>query len=118
MHMKVYFITIISLIVLIFGVSRINQTQKPILCVEVGNTRIKACLLPQSPTLEDLKKTKTVAFPSKPWLKQNIDQLFNASANTPLKPLLDARPSKISLSIFGPIYDRRIHGSGLQHGLF
>lgn len=94
-------------------------SKETILCVEVGNTRIKACVLPNyNLTLEDLKKAKTIAFPSEPWLKQNIDQLFKKSIKTPLNDLLNTNPSKISLSIFGPIYNKRIHGCGVRSGLF
>jgi hypothetical protein len=95
------------------------KTKEMLLCVEVGNARTKACILPNYDlTLEDLRKVKTMAFPSGPWLKQNIDQLFNKSSKTPLYDLLSTNPSRISLSIFGPIYNKRIHGCGVRNGVF
>lgn len=95
------------------------ETTEMILCIEVGNTRIKAGILPNSDLkLEDLKKAKTLTFPSEPWLKQNIDQLFNELSESPLHDLLSTNPSKISLSIFGPIYNKRIHGCGVHNGVF
>jgi hypothetical protein len=101
------------------GALEAMESQEMILCVEVGNTRIKASILPNYDlTLEDLRKLNTIHFPSKPWLKQNIDQLFNKSSQTPLCELLNTNSLAISLSIFGPIYDKRTHGCGIRNGLF
>jgi|GEM_PF-4439126 len=95
------------------GLAR-QPRNEPILCVEVGHTRFKAAILPQYPTFEELQKTKTYSGLSHPWLKGNLEQLFKPSKENPLNELLSTRISEISLSIFGPIYDHKIHGCGTQ----
>lgn len=78
-----------------------SQAREMVLCVEVGHSRIKAALLPEHPTLEDLKKVDSVSVKSKPWLKENIVSLFVQSKENPINHLLKANPKKISLSVFG-----------------
>jgi len=93
------------------------QTKRTTLCIEVGHTRIKAAILPQKPTLQGLKNSKTFAYPSKPWLQQNLEKLFQKNRASPLYALLHKNPSAISLSIFGPIYDHSRYDLGKPHSI-
>lgn len=101
----------------IYQISKAKLSNEAVLCVEVGHTRIKSALLPKDPTLEDLKKIKTFSCLSKPWLNKNVEQLFKKSKQNPLNKALAAKPSEISLSIFGPVYDKKIHGGGEKSGV-
>ncbi len=71
-----------------------------VLCVEIGHSRVKACMLPVNPTLEELRLIETIENVSSPWLGQNIKHLF-LNDKSPLYPILITKPTTLSLSIFG-----------------
>ncbi len=108
----------ISLLVLVVLGKDIFFHRNNVLCIDVGHTRIKAGLLPKNPTLNDLKKAQTYAWPSAPWRQHNLDQLFTRTKETPLQRLLKTDPEEISLSIYGPIFDRKIHCTTAKSDLF
>lgn len=78
----------------------------PILCVEVGGTRIKVALLPKEASLEKLKRIQAQAFPTADWLSAKLPTLFNSlAAGNPLSPYLKSIFSQVSLSVSGPVFD-------------
>ncbi|HSX13121.1 MAG TPA: ROK family protein [Chlamydiales bacterium] len=83
-----------------------SLSDETILCLEIGHTRIKAANLPRTVTLKNLQNVQTLAFPSKPWLDK-LNLLFIKFQDNPLSPLFNERPSRISISIFGPLYDNK-----------
>lgn len=46
------------------------------LCVDVGGTRIKAVVLPENPTLDDLRNAPTIVIRTLGWLNYSIVELF------------------------------------------
>lgn len=46
------------------------------LCVDIGGTRIKAVVLPDNPTLEDLQNAPTIVVRTLGWLNSSIVELF------------------------------------------
>lgn len=94
---------------------------EPILCVEVGWTRIKAAAIPEKLTFEKLKEIQTTSGPSDQWIDQRFPVLFKNTCESPLKALLDLPHSKISLSVSGPVIDNSIHpdlgGRGIPENL-
>ncbi|MES2198566.1 MAG: ROK family protein [Chlamydiota bacterium] len=112
--------TIIFLIILmqsyIYSDVEIVPSQETFICLEIGHTRIKAATLPSSFSLEDIKKIKVITSFAKPYLQQNLSDLFQ-NESSPIFPLLKSDSSTVSLSIFGPIFDGKIHGNAEKEGV-
>ena len=86
--------------------------------MEVGHTRIKGAHLPaQIKSIEDLKKVEIHSTLSAPWLKQNLQNLFKREYGSPLDHLIETQSKQIALSIFGPLYDNRMHGCAEMYGV-
>jgi hypothetical protein len=81
----------------------------PILCVEVGGTRIKFGALPKTLTFEKLQTLQTKVFSSEGWVGPKLPSLFRQSPESPLVQYLEMPHSKISLSVTGPVFHHRTH---------
>ncbi|MDB6081856.1 MAG: hypothetical protein JWO53_1128 [Chlamydiia bacterium] len=87
------------------------------LCVEVGGTRIKAAVLPQEPTLEQLREVVVLSSLTDGWLSKKVPLLFSAGSTD--SPLLQIQIpySKVSLSIAGTIVENRIFWDSRSKGV-
>jgi hypothetical protein len=83
------------------------SSDQNILCMEIGGKKILAALMPIDTTLKKLRTVDIVSFPSKPWFTQ-LPQLFNHATESPLCFLLQKPHLKVSVSIFGPLFEN--HG--------
>jgi len=82
-----------------------------ILCVEVGNTRVKAGLFPKVLSLETLQRVRTFDFASEQWKTERLPQLFQRNGENPLAAGVKEPYSEISVSVAGAVFQNRTYFS-------
>jgi hypothetical protein len=77
----------------------------PVLCVDIGGTRIKAAILHPDITLEELQGISTLAFESKEWLNEDISRLFSPDTPGNLYEKIGVKYDEVSIGVRGPVKD-------------
>lgn len=77
-----------------------------VLCIDVGGTRIKSAVLPENPSLEDLKASESVAIRTLGWLNHSLPDLLKPNCWAGLADYYNRKRfgyDHISISVPGPI---------------
>jgi hypothetical protein len=81
-----------------------------ILSVDIGSTRVKAALLSEDMSIEDLQKTPIITFPSENWLGPDITHFLDPHCDTSLATKFFAESySSISLLLSCDIWQNKIN---------
>lgn len=93
------------LIFFIFGFSSLCGSERSILCIDIGSTRIKATVLSTPLTIKNLKKVRPILVSSENWISEKLPFLLSTGG---IFPLIDTPYDAISLSLPSPIQDNAI----------
>lgn len=59
---------------------------KHTLCIDIGGTRIKSAVLPEHPTLEQVRKASPMVIRTRGWLNHSLTKLIDPGHWTSLAP--------------------------------
>lgn len=80
-----------------------------VLCVDIGATRIKAAVLSESMTLDELQDVNIITMSSREWLNESLPKLFDKNSSHNLGGKVIQPYEYLSFGITGPVSNNRLY---------